>query len=93
MGDKEMKIELITQGKDEIEFFIEGERHTIPNLLKEKLGEDETVDFCGYRLDHPLDEKARFVVKGKSPKKSLENAIKNAKNELNELKKAFEKAK
>jgi DNA-directed RNA polymerase subunit L len=91
--DSKMKIEVITQDKEGIEFFITGERHTLPNLLKGKLMEDSDVDFCAYRLDHPLDKRARFVVKGKSPKKSLENAIKSLKGDIAEFKKAFEKAK
>jgi DNA-directed RNA polymerase subunit L len=88
-----MKIEIITQDKEGIEFFIEGERHTLPNLLKEKLTEDSSVDFCAYRLDHPLDKRARFVVKGKNPKKSIETAIKTAKADITEFKKVFEKIK
>lgn len=88
-----MKIEIINQDKEGIEFFIEGERHTLPNLLKEKIMEDSDVDFCAYRLDHPLDKRARFVVKGKNAKKSIEGAIKAAKLDIAEFKKAFEKAK
>ncbi len=88
-----MKIEVISQDKEGIEFFIEGERHTLPSLLKEKLLEDSEVDFCAYRLDHPLDKRARFVIKGKNAKKSLENAVKAAKADVTEFKKAFEKAK
>ena len=88
-----MKIEVIAQDKEGIEFFIEGERHTLPNLLKEKLLEDSSVSFCAYRLDHPLDKRARFVVRGANAKKSLENAVKAAKSDLAEFKKAFEKAK
>lgn len=88
-----MKIEVISQDKEGIEFFIEGERHTLPSLLKEKLLEDSEVNFCAYRLDHPLDKRARFVIKGKNSKKSLENAVKAAKADVAEFKKAFEKAK
>jgi DNA-directed RNA polymerase subunit L len=90
-----MKIEVITNEKNHLEFYVEGERHTLPNLLKEKIASSEGVEFCAYRLDHPLDKKARFVVKtnGKNPKKVLEDAIKQAKEELGEFKKEFDKLK
>ena len=32
-----MKIETLKNEKDYVEFFIYGERHTFPNLLKQKL--------------------------------------------------------
>ena len=88
-----MKVDVVSNTKDTLEFFIEGERHTLPNLLKERLAADSNVEFCAYRLDHPLDKKARFIVKGKSPKKALEDALKGIQGEVAEFKKAFEKAK
>jgi len=90
-----MKIEVLKNEKDTLEFYIEGERHTLPNLLKEKIASADGVEFCAYRLDHPLDKRARFVVKksGKSPKKIVEDAIKQAKEELGEFKKEFDKLK
>ena len=90
-----MKIEIITNEKNTLEFYMEGERHTIPNYLKEKIASSDGVEFCAYRLDHPSDKRAKFVVKtsGKSPKKVLEEAIKQAKEELNEFKKEFDKLK
>jgi len=90
---REMKVSVISNEKDSLEFFIEGERHTLPNLLKEKIAGMEGIEFCAYRLDHPLDKKARFIVKGKSPKKAIEEAIKLSKEELAEFKKEVEKLK
>jgi len=88
-----MKVEVVTNEKDHLEFFIEGERHTLPNLLKEKLATDTSVEFCAYRLDHPLDQKARFIVKGKNPKKAVEEALKQIKTDISDFGKAFEKTK
>jgi len=87
-----MKIEIITDKKDTLEFYIEEERHTLPNLLKEKLASKD-VDFVAYRLDHPLDSKARIVLKATNPKKVLEEAIKEIQTDLADFKKAFEKIK
>ena len=88
-----MKLDVVSSTKDTLEFYIEGERHTLPNLLKERLASDPNVEFCAYRLDHPMDKRSRFVVKGKSPKKALEDALKGIQDEVTEFKKAFDKAK
>jgi len=90
-----MKLEIITNEKNTLEFYIVGERHTLPNILRDRLAKSDDVAFCAYKLDHPLDEKARFILKtnSKSPKKVLEEAIKEIKEELAEFKKAFEKTK
>ena len=89
----EMKLSVITDEKGTLEFFIEGERHTLPNILREKVAAQEGVEFCAYRLDHPLDKRSRFIIKGKSPKKALEEAIKLTKEELAEFKKEADKLK
>jgi len=90
-----MKLTVITDEKNTLEFYIEGERHTLPNLLKEKVVAANGVEFCAYKLDHPLDTRSRFIVKtdGKSAKKIVEEAIKQTKEDLAEFKKEFDKLK
>ncbi|MFA5357340.1 MAG: DNA-directed RNA polymerase subunit L [archaeon] len=88
-----MKIEVIKNEKNLLEFFIVGERHTLSNLLRERLSQNNAVEFCSYRLDHPLDKKARFVVRAQNPKKIIEDTIKEITDEVSEFKKAFEKTK
>ena len=89
-----MKLEIIKNEKSELEFSVEGERHTIPNLLREKLSQNGDVEFVAYRLDHPLDQKAMFVLKTKgSAKKILEDTIKELQKDIDEFKKGFEKVK
>ena len=90
-----MKLSVVQNEKNTLEFYIEGERYTLPNYLKEKVVAMSGVEFCAYKLDHPLDKKAKFIVKtdGKSPKKVIEEAIKSAKEELADLKKEVDKLK
>jgi DNA-directed RNA polymerase subunit L len=88
-----MKVEIINNEKNSLEFFIEGERHTLPNLLKSTLSKKTGVDFVAYKLDHPIDQKSRFILKSKNPKKDLEEAIKETQSEISDFKKAFEKVK
>ena len=87
-----MKLEVIKNEKDTLEFYIDGERHTLANLIKDKLANNSDVDFVAYKLDHPIDQKARFIVKAKNPKKMIENAIKEIETEISDFAKAFEKA-
>ncbi len=89
-----MKIEVIKNEKNHVEFLLDGERHTIPNLLKQKLLENKDVEFVSYILDHPMDEKSRFVLKtgGKSPKKILEDTAKEIEAELDDFSKKVKKS-
>ena len=36
-----MELEIIKSDKNSLEFYLEGERHTFPNLLKSRLLEDK----------------------------------------------------
>ncbi|HLC78812.1 MAG TPA: DNA-directed RNA polymerase subunit L [archaeon] len=89
-----MKLEVIKNEKDFAEFRMQGQRHTFPNLLKQKLLENKDVEFVSYILDHPTDESARFAIKtsGKSPKKILEDATKEIEEELEDFDKKVKKA-
>ena len=71
-----MKLSVLKEEKEFVEFRLDGERHTFPNLLKSKLLESKDVQFVSYILDHPTDTSARFVLRtnGRSPKKVLEEA-------------------
>ena len=82
-----MKIEVLKNEKDSVEFKLDGERHTFPNLLKQKLLDNKDVAFVSYVLDHPLEHSARFALKtnGKSPKKILEEAAKEIEADLDDF--------
>lgn len=90
-----MKLRVLREEKNMVEFMLEGERHAFPNLLKQKLLGNKEVEYVSYVLDHPTDKNARFVLKtaGKNPKKALEEAAKEIDAELDEFaskaKKAF----
>lgn len=89
-----MKIDVIKSEKDFVEFLIEGERHTLPNLLKQKLLENKDVSFVSYSLDHPTSNAAKFALrtKGKSPKKALEDAAKEVEADIEEFSSKLKKA-
>ncbi len=88
-----MKLEVLKKQKNFLEFKILGERHTFPNLLKSKLLEDKSVNFVSYKLEHPQNTDAIFVVKTKEgdPKKVLSKACKGIEKELNDFQKQIKK--
>ncbi len=88
-----MKLEVINNENNVLEFYMECERHSIPSLLKEKLIGKTGVDFVAYKLDHPIENKSRFILKGKNPKKLLETAVSELQEEIKDFKKNFEKIK
>ncbi len=90
-----LEIEVLNDEKNELEFLIKGERHTLPNLLREALLKDSNVEFVAYTLRHPMDEDSKFVIKtkDKSPKKVLTEALKQIEGQLDEFKKEIKSLK
>jgi DNA-directed RNA polymerase subunit L len=89
-----MELEILKNQQNHAEFVIKGERHTLPSLLKNSLLKDNSVVFAAYKLKHPLDDNAVFVVKtkGKTAKKALQDACSEIDSEFEELRKAIKKA-
>ncbi|MFH0713189.1 MAG: RpoL/Rpb11 RNA polymerase subunit family protein [Candidatus Micrarchaeota archaeon] len=86
-----MKVEFIKDEKDEIKIKLMGEDKAICALVVEKLAGDKEVEFAGCNDDHPLLGNPVLIVKGKSPKKHLTDAIDEVKKELKDLEKTVEK--
>jgi DNA-directed RNA polymerase subunit L len=89
-----MEIEIIKNEKNDLKFYLIGERHTLPSLLKSRLLDDKSVEFVSYKLEHPLEDKSVFIVKtkGKSSKKALQDAVKEIQKELKEMGTSLKKA-
>ncbi|KZX13080.1 DNA-directed RNA polymerase subunit L [Methanobrevibacter curvatus] len=79
--DAEIKtddIEIIKSSKTELEFVTKGETHTLCNILRKYLMEDENVTYAVYGIDHPIIGHPIFTIKTrnkKSPKSSLVKAL------------------
>ena len=89
-----MEIEVLKEGKNGVEFVLKGERHTFTNLLRSALLKDSKVAFAAYKLHHPFDKDAMFVLKtnGKAPKKALVDALKGIDTDLIDFDKEVKKA-
>jgi len=90
-----MEIDVKNSGANELHFIMRGERHTLPNILREALLADPAVVFAAYTLPHPLGPDCEFIVKtkGKTAKKALDDAVKQIEKQLEEFEKAFKAAK
>ena len=90
-----MEIEVKKSSASELRFVLKGERHTLPNLLRETLLHDSSVTFAAYNLPHPLGEDSEFIVKtkGKNAKAAVTSALKKIEKQLAEFEKAFKAAK
>ena len=89
-----MKIEVLREEKDLLEFKLKGERHSFPGLLVNNLLKHENVEFASYKLEHPMDKDSVIIVKtsGKSPKKILLDCSKQVRQDMDEFAKKAKQA-
>jgi DNA-directed RNA polymerase subunit L len=92
-----MKVKVLRRSKKELEIEIEGEGHTLCNVLQEALISDRRVDFAGYDIPHPLTPVPRIYVRttGKtrsSPDRVLEDAVGEVQKQTEAFQKALAKA-
>ena len=92
-----MKVKILRRSKKELEIEIEGEGHTLCNVLQEALINDERVDLAGYDIPHPLTPVPRIYVRTKSRTRSssekvLEAAVREVQKQTETFQKALAKA-
>jgi DNA-directed RNA polymerase subunit L len=58
-----MELKLIKKSDKELELEIIGEKQTLLNSLKEKLLQDENVDYAEWIIDHPMISKPRLYLR------------------------------
>jgi DNA-directed RNA polymerase subunit L len=83
-------IEIIKNNKTELEIATPGESHTICNLLRKYLMEDNDVRYAVYGIDHPIVGKPIITIKS-NPKKSPKSALLRASTRLKERNEEFRK--
>lgn len=57
-----MKVDVLEESKKRMVFRVEGEGHTLLNLLKKELWEDPNITVAGYEIRHPLEGIPTMVV-------------------------------
>ncbi|WXG43009.1 MAG: RpoL/Rpb11 RNA polymerase subunit family protein [Promethearchaeati archaeon SRVP18_Atabeyarchaeia-1] len=89
-----MKVTATNQGEYNLEVVIEGEGHTLLNLLRDTLLDDDKVLFASYVIDHPMKLAARLALKtdGKNAMKTLGEASSKMASLVGEFSEKFSKA-
>ena len=82
-----VNIEILKEEKNKVQFKIKGETHTVLNLIRKELFENESVEFAGYKVDHPQINNMIFTVstsKG-NPKVVIKKTIGKIQKKLSKL--------
>ena len=90
-----MKINVLEKSKNEMKIEIVGENHSFCNAIHSVLLRDDTVEFVGYNIAHPLIANPTLYVrtKGKrTPEKAMIDASKTLGREAEEITEALKKA-
>ncbi|WP_309492631.1 DNA-directed RNA polymerase subunit L [Candidatus Hecatella orcuttiae] len=90
-----MNVLISKKGKNELEFELQGETHTLLNLLQKTLLKNKRVEFAGYRIPHRLVDAAVFYLKttgNLEPVEALSEAAEEIKNEAEEFRRKMAKA-
>ncbi|MCD7781385.1 MAG: DNA-directed RNA polymerase subunit L [Methanosphaera sp.] len=65
---------------------VTGETHTICNIIRKRLMEQDNVSAAAYEITHPLIGQPELEVHGSNPKESLITASNTVKEEVAEFK-------
>ena len=90
-----MKIKVLKKTSNELKIEVEGEGHTLCNVLQKVLLEDDTIEMAGYHIKHPLIGNPIMYVhtKGKQkPEATVREAAKKIRSQCKEFRKSFKKA-
>ncbi|MBI5158779.1 DNA-directed RNA polymerase subunit L [Candidatus Micrarchaeota archaeon] len=90
-----MKVNFLVDEDKHVEVLLEGEEHSLPNVLKDILLESDDVEFAAYVIDHPLVGSPKLIIKTKRKKarETLKNALATLQERLKEFETALKKEK
>lgn len=90
-----MKIDVLNRSKNELRIEIVGEGHSFCNALQSTLLKDNSIEFVGYDISHPLVAQPIIYIRTKGrrrPENALIDAAKTLGKELDAIEKTFKKA-
>lgn len=90
-----LQLRVLSRTSKELKIEIEGEGHTLCNLLESVLLEDEDVEFAGYDIAHPLVSSPVISIhtkNGRKPEEALREAVEKILQRGKELAEGFDKA-
>ena len=86
-----MKVKILKRTDKELKIEVEGEGHSLLNLLQKAILEDDNIEMAGYDVPHPLFDRGILYVQAKD-KQNPEDIVKEAANKVHGLNKDFHKA-
>lgn len=90
-----MKIEVLKRTDNELKLEVEGEGHSLLNLLQKALLEDDNIAMAGYDVPHPLFDRGILYVQtkdNKNPEDVLKETVKKVQDLNKDFYKSFKKA-
>lgn len=86
-----MKIKVLKPTDNELKIEVEGEGHSLLNLLQKTILEDDSIEMAGYDVPHPLIDRAILYIRTKEQQKP-EVVINEATKKVLDLSKEFQKS-
>ena len=86
-----MNVKILQSTDNELKIEVEGEGHSLLNLLQKTILEGEGVEMAGYHVPHPLFDRGILYVNTKE-KLTPESVIEDAAKKVLDLSKDFEKS-
>ena len=90
-----MKVKVLKITDNELKIEVEGEGHSLLNLLQKTLLEDDSIEMAGYDVPHPLFDRGILYVHTKEqqkPEAVIKEAAKKVLGLSKEFRKSFKKA-
>lgn len=90
-----MDIKILEEKKGKLVFEMTGQGHTLANILRKELWNDDHVKVAAYTIEHPLVGEPQFILEtdGEDPKKVLKSAVKRLVKQMEKLKEEAKKLK
>ena len=86
-----MKVKVLKRTNNELKIEVEGEGHSLLNLVQKTLLEDASIEMAGYHVPHPLFDRGVLYVHTKG-KTNPEDVISEATKKVLGLSKDFQKS-
>lgn len=90
-----MILKIVKKTEDQLELEVQGEDHSLCNVIRKSLLEDKHVTHASYRIEHPLISNPIITVHtdGKeSPEDALKESVKRVGEMAKEFRQIFSKA-
>jgi DNA-directed RNA polymerase subunit L len=89
--ERKMKVKVLKRTDNELKIEVEGEGHSLLNLLQKTLLEDDSIEMAGYDVPHPLFDRGILYVQTKE-QQNPEDVVKEASKKVLDLSKEFQKS-